>query len=165
MTLEMGAWIAAIAVLPLTMIGWFFAGRKEKINKSHSRDGIAVSGVHTGNYSPVNVNLTTVENNNAHLAKLAAKADREERKEQSKDRLARWVIIYIFVFALIKIVEMKTEPGVPATATPAIANSAERDTSANSAGPKPLPVPHGPWRALNPGEWTPTKEELAKLPK
>src|SRR5690349_8729315 len=40
-----------------------------------------------------------------------------------------------FCFALIKIVEMKTEPGVPATATPAavipaIANSAERDTSA-----------------------------------
>jgi hypothetical protein len=140
------------------------------MNESQSRDGIAVSGVHTGNYSPVNLSLTIVENNTAHLAKLAAKADREERKEQSKDMLALWVIICIVVIALIKIVEMKTEPGVPATATPAtvtpaIGNSAERVTSANSVGPEPLPVPHGPWRALNPGEWTPTKEELAKLPK
>jgi hypothetical protein len=64
MTLEMGAWIAAIAVLPLTMIGWFFAGRKEKINKSHSRDGIAVSGVRTGRNSPVNVTVNSVGHDN-----------------------------------------------------------------------------------------------------
>jgi hypothetical protein len=59
MTLEAAAWIAAIAVLPLTVIGWFFAGGKKKINKSQSRDGIAISGVRTGHNSPVNVTLNS----------------------------------------------------------------------------------------------------------
>jgi hypothetical protein len=63
--LEMGAWIAAIAVLPLTVIGWFFASAKKKINKSQSRDGIAVSGVSTGHNSPVSVlNLTVGRDDN-----------------------------------------------------------------------------------------------------
>lgn len=53
--LETGAWIAAIAVLPLTVIGWFFASGKRKINKSQSTSGIAVSGVSTGHNSPVSI--------------------------------------------------------------------------------------------------------------
>jgi Na+-driven multidrug efflux pump len=64
--LETGAWIAAIAVLPLTVIGWFFASKKKRIiNKSQSRDGIALSGVRTGYNSPVSVvNLTASRDDN-----------------------------------------------------------------------------------------------------
>jgi hypothetical protein len=67
-TLETWSWIAAIAVIPLTVIGWFVAGGKKKINKSAaSRGGVASSGdvrvdgpgsFATGHNSPVNVNLT-----------------------------------------------------------------------------------------------------------
>ena len=67
-TLETLSWIAAIAAIPVAVIGWFFASSKEKINKSAaSRGGVAISGdvlAHgcagfvTGDNSPMNVNLT-----------------------------------------------------------------------------------------------------------
>jgi hypothetical protein len=53
--LETGAWIAAIVVLPLTVIGWFFAGGKKNTNKSQSRGGVAIAGVSTGHNSPLTV--------------------------------------------------------------------------------------------------------------
>jgi hypothetical protein len=60
MTLETAAWIATIVILPLTVIGWFVAGGKQKkINKSHSRGGIAISGVRTGHNSRVDLTLHT----------------------------------------------------------------------------------------------------------
>jgi hypothetical protein len=129
-------------------------------NKSQSRDGIAISGLNiTGDKNPVNVTLTVVGNDTA-LAKLVAKAEREERVEQRK-----LFIIILFIVALgLSAVGRKTSE-IGTDVAPAIANFAERNTSANSAGPAPLPVPHGPWRPLNPGEWTPTEAELAKLPK
>jgi hypothetical protein len=57
MTLETVAWIAGIVLVPLTVVGWLFAGSKKKINKSQSRDGIAMSGVQTGQNSPVKVTV------------------------------------------------------------------------------------------------------------
>jgi hypothetical protein len=59
MTLESAAWIAGIATVPLTVIGWFFAGRKKTINKSKSRDGIAISGLNAGDNSLVTVSNST----------------------------------------------------------------------------------------------------------
>jgi hypothetical protein len=63
MTLEAAAWIAGIALVPITVFGWIFTGRKKTINKSKSRDGIAISGLNAGDNSLVTVhNSTSVAN-------------------------------------------------------------------------------------------------------
>jgi hypothetical protein len=67
-TLEMLSWIAAIAAIPVTVIGWFVASGKKEVNKSVAQSGsLAISGdvvvdghagFVTGHNSPIDVNLT-----------------------------------------------------------------------------------------------------------